>query len=148
MRGKVLQYDDVAASGLISGDDGKRYSFTRGDLQGDARMAVPGAEVDFQSEGEQARGVFVQVGSGGYGEKSKIAAALLAFFLGLFGVHKFYLGRTGAGVITLLCGKIGWLLVLPGLIMGVIVFIEFIIYLVKSDAEFHRDYVVNKKAWF
>lgn len=147
MRGKVLQYDDIAARGLISGDDGRRYGFTRGDLQGDARMVVAGVEVDFEAEGENARAVFVASGAT-YGEKSKIAAALLAFFLGTFGVHKFYLGRTGAAVTMLVCGTIGWLLILPGLAMAVIAFVEFIIYLVKSDADFHRDYVVNKKGWF
>ncbi|RWS84834.1 hypothetical protein DN462_24860 [Citrobacter freundii] len=35
--------------------------------------------------------------SSGSGEKSRIAAALLAFFLGGFGVHKFYLGKIGQG---------------------------------------------------
>ncbi|RYG24437.1 TM2 domain-containing protein, partial [bacterium] len=30
--------------------------------------------------------------------KSKIAAALLAFFLGLLGVHRFYLGYVGSGI--------------------------------------------------
>jgi TM2 domain-containing membrane protein YozV len=34
--------------------------------------------------------------------KSKIAAGLLAIFLGVFGVHNFYLGRTGRGVAQLL----------------------------------------------
>lgn len=137
----------MAARGLISGDDGKRYAFTRGDLQADARTVVPGVEVDFEADGENARAVFVSAGAV-YGAKSKIAAALLALFLGPLGVHKFYLGRTGPGVIMLLCGTIGWLLVLPGLAMLVIAFVEFIIYLVKSDADFHREYVVNKKGWF
>ena len=31
-------------------------------------------------------------------KKSRIAAALLAFFLGGFGVHKFYLGKIGQGI--------------------------------------------------
>ncbi len=148
MRGKILQYDDSVASGLISGDDGKRYAFTRGDLQGESRSAISGAQVDFQIDGEAARSVFVQAGAGPIGQKSKIAAALLAFFLGFFGVHKFYLGRTGPGIIMLICGTIGWLLLLPGLIIAVIAFIEFIIYLVKSDDEFYRDYEIGKKAWF
>lgn len=154
MRGKILQYDDSAATGLISGDDGKRYTFTRGDLQGEARLAYPGAEADYQAEGEAARAIFLQpLAPGGaagapLGAKSKIAAALLAFFLGMFGVHKFYLGRTGPGIIMLICGTIGWLLILPGLAVATIAFIEFIIYLVKSDAEFFRDYEVGKKGWF
>lgn len=33
--------------------------------------------------------------------KTKGVAILLAFFLGGFGVHKFYLGRTGAGLMYL-----------------------------------------------
>ena len=34
--------------------------------------------------------------------KSRIGAALLAFFLGSFGAHKFYLGRVVAGIFYLL----------------------------------------------
>ncbi|WP_103062896.1 TM2 domain-containing protein [Actinomyces qiguomingii] len=41
-------------------------------------------------------------GQGGYVEpKSKVAAALLAFFLGEFGVHNFYRGQTRNGIIHL-----------------------------------------------
>lgn len=35
-------------------------------------------------------------------QKSKIAAALLAFFLGVYGVHNFYLGYTEKAVLQLL----------------------------------------------
>ena len=34
------------------------------------------------------------------------------------------------------------------IIMGIIGFIEGIIYLTKSDSEFHNTYVTNKKDWF
>ncbi|MDO4900916.1 NINE protein [Actinomyces sp.] len=41
-------------------------------------------------------------GQGGYVEpKSKVAAALLAFFFGFFGIHNFYRGQTRNGVIHL-----------------------------------------------
>jgi len=70
--------------------------------------------------------------STGGGDKSRIAAAILALFLGGFGIHKFYLGQTGLGVLYLLfC----WTFV-PALIG----FIEAIVYLCMSDDSFARKY--------
>jgi TM2 domain-containing membrane protein YozV len=45
--------------------------------------------------------------------KSKITAALLCWFLGCFGVHRFYLGYTTIGIVQLLtCGGCGiWVIV-------------------------------------
>ena len=64
--------------------------------------------------------------------KSRIAAVLLAFFLGGLGVHKFYLGETTLGILYLLfC----WTLI-PGLIA----FIEAILLLVMSDDDFNQKY--------
>jgi TM2 domain-containing membrane protein YozV len=64
--------------------------------------------------------------------KSKIVAALLAFFLGGFGIHKFYLGEGVAGVIYLLfC----WTF-----IPGIIAFFEFIGLLLTSDQVFDAKY--------
>ena len=150
MRGKVLSFDDYTGSGLISGDDGGRYTFTRGGLMG-AREVIPGAEVDFEVTDGVASNIYVTASGASplSGDKNKIVAALLALFLGWLGVHKFYLGKTTAGIIMALCGTIGWLLLaIPPMIIGVIAFIEFIIYLIKSDAEFNRDYVVGNKSWF
>ena len=36
--------------------------------------------------------------------KSRLAAALLAFFLGEFGAHRFYVGKTGSGFAQLILG--------------------------------------------
>jgi len=66
------------------------------------------------------------------GEKSRIAAALLAFFLGGFGVHKFYLGRVAAGVL--------YLVFFWTFIPAIIAFVEFIIYLTMSDEAFAEKY--------
>jgi TM2 domain-containing membrane protein YozV/cold shock CspA family protein len=151
MRGKVLSYDDYTGSGLISGDDGVRYTFTRGGLMGGAREAFAGQQVDFEIADGVASNIYITSGAplNLSGDKNKIVAALLAFFLGWIGIHKFYLGKTTAGVLMLLGGTIGWITfgIIP-FIVGVIAFIEFIIYLVKPDAEFHRDYVVGNKSWF
>ena len=78
--------------------------------------------------------------------KSKVIAGLLGIFLGEFGIHKFYLGYTTEGIIMLLVTLLsGGLLAL--LVWGAAV-LEGIIYLTKSDDEFHTTYVVNKKGWF
>lgn len=36
--------------------------------------------------------------------KSKMTALLLCFFLGYLGIHRFYVGKTGIGVLMLLTG--------------------------------------------
>jgi TM2 domain-containing membrane protein YozV len=70
--------------------------------------------------------------AGGKEKKNKYAAAALAFFLGGFGIHHFYLGNAIAGVIYLLfC----WTLI-PALIA----FVEAIIYLAMPATAFDQKY--------
>lgn len=76
------------------------------------------------------------------GADKKIAAGICGILLGTFGVHKFILGYTKEGVIQLIIG------ILTCGIAGIIGLIEGIIYLTKSDEEFVRTYVQNKKGWF
>lgn len=67
-----------------------------------------------------------------YDKHNKIAAALLALFLGGIGAHKFYLGSTGLGILYLLFFWTG----IP-MIIGLI---ESIVYLTMSEEEFKLKY--------
>lgn len=40
------------------------------------------------------------------------------------------------------------LLGFPSIVIGLIAFIEFILYLIKSDEEFEQTYVIGRKPWF
>lgn len=147
MKGSILQFDQTTVSGLISGQDGQRYAFDAASLAGDASGLAAGAEVDFLPEDGKATQMMAVPSVGE--EKSRIMAAVLAFFLGSFGVHKFYMGKKKAGIIMLVVFLLGWIaLGIPSIIIGVIAFIEFIIYLVKSDADFKAQYVDGNKSWF
>jgi TM2 domain-containing membrane protein YozV len=77
---------------------------------------------------------------------SKIPAGICGILLGGFGVHKFILGYTGAGLIMLLVSLLVCIAGYP--VMHVIGLIEGIVYLTKSDTEFVRTYVEQRREWF
>ncbi len=82
--------------------------------------------------------------------RDHVAAGFLALFLGLFGVHKFYLGYSAQGFILLALTVIGGLFSF-GLAAGVawiIAVIEAIVYFSKSQSEFEQTYVYGKREWF
>lgn len=57
-----------------------------------------------------------------YSQKSRAAALLLCFFLGVFGVHRFYVGKIGTGILYFLtvgCFGIGWLIDMVTIACGV-----------------------------
>lgn len=75
-----------------------------------------------------------QPGMGGFAGagRNRVTAGLLAILLGSLGAHKFYLGRTGWGILYLLfCFTF-----LPG-ILGLI---EGVQYLAMTDEGFHARY--------
>lgn len=147
MKGKILGVNEVTRSGVISGQDGNRYNFEMAEWKGSA-LPKAGSNVDFSVSGENALAIYTDSAAAS-GSSKKIAAALLAFFLGAFGAHKFYLGYQKQGIIMLLVFIFGWILLgIPSLIIGVIAFVEFIIYLTKSDEEFEQIYVTGQKPWF
>ncbi|MDR3593568.1 NINE protein [Clostridium sp.] len=73
----------------------------------------------------------MQVAQTNTNPKSKVAAALLAFFLGGLGIHRFYLGYTGIGLAQLLCTLILGIITLGFycIIGSMWAFIEFILIL-------------------
>ena len=67
--------------------------------------------------------------------KPRTIAILLAFFLGGFGIHKFYQNKVGLGVLYLLfC----WTFV-----PSIVAFIEFIYYLTLTDKEYELKFNKN-----
>ncbi len=64
--------------------------------------------------------------------KNRILAALLAFFFGTFGVHRFYLGSIGLAILYLLFCWTG--------IPTIISVVESILFLVMEPEEFERKY--------
>lgn len=73
----------------------------------------------------------------------KVACGIFAILLGPLGVHKFYLGYTGTGILWLILSICSW-----GTLTGLFGLIEGIIYLTKSDDEFYQTYQVGQKHWF
>ncbi len=64
--------------------------------------------------------------------KSKTTATVLCFFLGAFGIHRFYLGQTGLGILYLVfC----WTFV-----PAFIALIDFIGFLLMSEEAFNQKY--------
>ena len=74
-------------------------------------------------------------------QKLGLIALVVGFFFGGWGIHRFLMGDTKGGIIrcvlNLACG-----------IGALITMIEGILYLLKSDEDFHQQYIVEKKAWF
>ena len=80
------------------------------------------------------------------GAEKKIIAGIFGILLGCFGIHKFVLGYTRAGLIMLLVsivslGMCSWIVWIIGLIEG-------IVYLTKTDEEFVQNYLVGRREWF
>jgi len=82
-------------------------------------------------------------------QKDKWVAVLLAFFLGAFGLHKFYLGYKTEGIIMLVVSLVGGLCAGLGLlVMEIFAIIEAVRYLILTQEDFERTYVYGSKGWF
>lgn len=151
MRGQILGVDRRTGEGLVSGDDGRRYTFRPDDWAHQGEPSV-GAYVDFDAEQSRARSIFpvpaapqavappavgaVAMPGGPVTDRNKYIAAILAFLFGTLGIHRFYLGRTGSGIamLVLTCTVVGLL------VTGLWALVDCIRYLVMSDAAFAARY--------
>ena len=96
MRGSIISY--TRNKGLISGADNNRYEFTRLDWSGQGEPSA-GIKVDFVAEGAVAKNIFpLSIDS----KHSKVVMAIVCWFFGIFGVHRFMVGKIGTGVLMLL----------------------------------------------
>ena len=68
-------------------------------------------------------------------EKSRLVAVLLAFFLGVLGVHLFYLNKPLRGIVYLILAFTG--------ITCIFALIDFIVYLAASKEYFYKHYKVR-----
>jgi|ERR1044071_587578 TM2 domain-containing membrane protein YozV len=84
------------------------------------------------------------------GADKKMVAGILAIVLNGLGIHKFYLGYNTEGIIMLAAWVLGLIFTcgIASMAVSVIGIIEGIMYLTKSDEEFVRTYIQNKKGWF
>ena len=119
MKGQVLDYSIQNNSGVISGDNGQRYSFTGGGWQASNPPSV-GMHVDFQPNGNAAIGIYAAPGtnsasSAASGTSGKIStmgivgmsAGILAIIFFKSTLLGFFLMIAGLGVSTvgLVIGK-------------------------------------------
>ena len=61
MKGRILDFSVQENTGVVSGEDGKRYHFGGADWRGD-RPPARGVTVDFDAEDNSAKDVYVALG--------------------------------------------------------------------------------------
>jgi TM2 domain-containing membrane protein YozV len=139
MRGQVLGVNLNTGEGQVAGDDGRRYTFRPDDWAHRGEPTV-GAYIDFEVSENRALNIFPLPATAGAitapasnaavmappaprpAARSKILAALLAFFFGTLGLHRFYAGRVGSGLAMLLltCTMVGLVVSFPWAVIDTI----------------------------
>ena len=81
---------------------------------------------------------------------SGLVAAFMALFGGVIGMHKFYLGYPGAGMAMILTSAAASALGVNvvAIMVAVVGIVEGLIYLIRSDDDFLRIYVLGRRPWF
>ncbi|WP_273755494.1 TM2 domain-containing protein [Bartonella sp. MM73XJBT.G] len=142
MKGTIIGQDQ--GDYFISGADGKRYQFASWDWLGKKTPKV-GDTVDFVYEDNVVKSVFPLL-SKSQSDKSRLAIALVCWFFGWLGIHRFMAGKVGTGIVMLLIS----LLSIPFtmgvgilLITGPWSFIDFIVILSGYFRDENGDKIIN-----
>jgi TM2 domain-containing membrane protein YozV len=102
LKGRVLSFDPVSRQGFISGNDGIRYWFDQSNWHAQ-RNPLPSLEVDFIADAQgRATQVFVEPNFTARVNMSKGVLALVCWFFGVLGAHRFLVGKVGSGVAQLI----------------------------------------------
>ncbi len=113
---------------------------------------VQGQVQQLNAQGQVQQAMYAQNAAGviqPVSDKSKTAAALLSFFLGGLGIHRFYVGKVGSGIAMLLLTIFGGILtfVFVGVLMliavGIWDLVDFIIILTGSFKDGQGRYIKN-----
>ncbi|MCZ2328588.1 TM2 domain-containing protein [Bartonella sp. F02] len=117
MRGIIIGQDQ--GKYLVSGDDGQRYQFASWDWLGKSSPKI-GDCVDFLCEGGVVNSVFPLIKQ--QSEQLKLMLALICWFAGIFGIHRFIVGKMWTGILMLVLS----LSVVGLVITGIWAIIDFI----------------------
>lgn len=74
--------------------------------------------------------------------KSMVIYLILAWFLGAFGAHKFYVGNRRTGTIMLILGLFGLFLIIPLFITAIWALVDFVVGLCNFS---HPDKILSGK---
>jgi TM2 domain-containing membrane protein YozV len=137
------------SGGVSSGPAQQNYTYSASGVSQQQpqqeNLPYPGYQGYSQQPGYQSHAMAAQNWRA-LGADKKLAAGILGILLGGLGIHKFVLGYKTEGLIMLLgtiltCG-------IASIVFTPIGLVEGILYLVKSDEEFVRTYIQNKRGWF
>ena len=83
-------------------------------------------------------------------QKSHVVAALLAFFGGMFGIHKFYLGYYQTAFTMMAVSIVGGIATfgLAAAVVWVVAIVEGATYASRTQTQFEVTYVRDRRDWF
>ncbi|WP_455478552.1 NINE protein [Bartonella sp. B10] len=134
MRGIIISQDQ--GTYLVSGDDDKRYQFAIWDWLGKNPPKV-GDVIDFVCEGDTVNSVFPLLRQGS--EQSKVMLALICWFAGVFGIHRFMVGKVWTGTLMLVLS----LSVIGLLVTGIWAIVDFITIIAGKFSEKNGNKITN-----